>query len=224
MKWSWLRFAPWIDTRADFVGSLPRGGKLLDLGSSDGGTLRHIAELRPDLSLASSDIEGAPEHYPPGTDFRRADFNRGRLPWPDSTFDGITCMHVVEHLEQPGNLIGESFRMLKPGGKLYIETPAPKTVSMKSASGESKGRMTVNFYDDRTHVRPVSVDEMEKIGSDVGFDRVAAGTSRNWVFVAAYLPLLLLRRHSRERYVAQIHWTGWSVYVVLRKSPFSPLR
>src|SRR5688500_401202 len=126
MNWSLLRFAPWIDTRAKFVDGTPRGGALLDLGSSDGGTLRHFAELRPDLSLSAADIEGHPEAYPPGTGFKRADFDHDALPWADRSFDRITCMHVVEHLQNPRHLISEAWRVLKPGGSLYIETPAPE--------------------------------------------------------------------------------------------------
>ena len=219
MNWSWLRFASWVDTRARFVDSLPPGGKLLDLGSSDGGTLCHFAELRPDLSLAAADIEGHPEKYPPDTDFKRADFDREKLPWADSSFDGITCMHVVEHLQRPSHLLGECFRLLRPGGSLYVETPAPWTVHERSASGAAKGRVTVNFFDDPTHVRPVPTDEITSAAQAAGFHDVRTGRSRNLVFAAAYPFLRVLKRESRDRYVAQLHWSGWSVYAIARKLP-----
>ena len=44
MNWNCLRPLPWLDTRARFVAQSPRSGTLLDLGSSDGETLGHIAE------------------------------------------------------------------------------------------------------------------------------------------------------------------------------------
>jgi SAM-dependent methyltransferase len=224
MNWSWLRFASWIDTRARFVDSLPSGGRLLDLGSSDGGTLCHFAELRPDLSLSAADIEGQPDKYPLKTDFKRADFDRERLPWPDHSFDGITCMHVVEHLQNPAHLLGECRRLLKPGGRVYIETPAPWTVDEKSATGAGKGKVTVNFYDDPTHVKPVLAEEISAAAKAAGFQEVITGTSRNLLFAAVYLPLRLMMSDSRKRYVAQLHWTGWSVYAIGRVQALAPVQ
>src|SRR5579872_3242401 len=98
MNWTWLRHAPWLDTRAGFVARAPRSGTLLDLGSSDGETLRHIAELRPDLRLHAVDLAGSPENYPAACKFHRANLELDRLPWPDASIAAITCMHLVEHL------------------------------------------------------------------------------------------------------------------------------
>ena len=95
MNWAYLRRFPWLDTRARFVARTPQGGALLDLGSSDGETLRHFAELRPDLRLFASDVAGQPDQYPPGCQFHRADLERDRLPWEDQSMDAITCMHLT---------------------------------------------------------------------------------------------------------------------------------
>ncbi len=218
MRWDRFRYIPWIDTRAQFVAAIPKNGSLLDLGSSDGGTLNHFAELRPDLSLASSDIAGKPGAYPQGTDFRQANFDTDKLPWPDAMFDAITCMHVVEHLRNPGRLIGESARVLKPRGRIYVETPHPKTVSMKSPVGAGTEHVTVNFYDDKTHVKPVPVDELAKAASAAGLDVVSTGISRNLLIAASFPFLFLLRPRTRERYVAQIHWVGWTSFIVAART------
>jgi SAM-dependent methyltransferase len=212
MNWALLRAAPWLDTRAAFVSRLPHGGRLLDLGSSDGETLNHIAELRPDLQLLSVDLEGAPERYPKGCEFVRANLETDRLPWPDAGVDAITCMHLVEHLHTLAPLMAEVHRLLKPGGRAYFETPDPKTVNWPSA----KGRFTLNFFDDPTHVRPVPTTELAAAAERAGLRAVRQGTSRNWLFAAAW-PLLFFTAESRPRFTARVHWGGWSAYLIVQK-------
>jgi SAM-dependent methyltransferase len=121
-------------------------------------------------------------------------------------------MHVVEHLKEPSRLIREAARVLKPGGRLYIETPHPKSVNLKSARGKGTEHVTVNFFDDETHIRPLPHSELESACRDAGLSKVKSGTSRNLLFAAAFPLICLLRPRTRTRYVAQLHFTGWSIY------------
>lgn len=45
------------------------------------------------------------------------------LPFEDNTFDVVHTSHVFEHLEDPLQAAREAFRVLKPGGMLFIEVP-----------------------------------------------------------------------------------------------------
>lgn len=213
MNWKYLRHCAWLDTRAGFVDATPWGGTLLDLGSSDGETLNHIAELRPDLHLRSADKFGQPERYPAQCDFQRCDFVSDRLPWPDASVDAITCMHVVEHLADLKNLLAEVTRLLRPGGQVYFETPHPKTVHLPSA----KGKFTLNFFDDPTHVRVVPLEELATGFAGTTLTTARSGISRNWLFAAAH-PFLGFAAESRKKFTARVHWIGWSAYLVARKS------
>jgi len=216
VNWAHLRRFPWLDTRARFVAGLPAGAALLDLGSSDGETLRHIAELRPDLRLFAVDLAGAPEAYPAGCDFQRADLERERLRWPDASMDAITCMHLVEHVRDSTLLEREIARLLKPGGAVYFETPHPKTLTLSSPRGRAAGTFTMNFWDDPTHVRPVAIGGLAQRLRDAGLDVVGSGISRNWLLAAAW-PVFFFRGPSRQRFTAKIHWLGWSAYLIARR-------
>lgn len=41
----------------------------------------------------------------------------------DNTYDYIVCTEVLEHLLQPFNAISEIWRILKPGGMLFLSVP-----------------------------------------------------------------------------------------------------
>ena len=44
---------------------------------------------------------------------------------PDSTYDIIVCVHVLEHVEDDSLAIQELIRILTPQGKLYLMVPQP---------------------------------------------------------------------------------------------------
>lgn len=49
--------------------------------------------------------------------------NGERLPWPDNTFDYITCLGSLEHFIHPEKGVREIARVLKPSGKAAISLP-----------------------------------------------------------------------------------------------------
>ncbi len=65
-------------------------------------------------------------------------------PWPDGSIEAITFIHSLEHFCQQHSdhlkLWQEIYRILQPGGGVYIRVPHP-------ASEE--------FLGDPTHVRPI---------------------------------------------------------------------
>jgi len=45
------------------------------------------------------------------------------MPIEDGVFDAVLCTQVLEHLEWPRESVKEMYRVLKPGGKLYMTVP-----------------------------------------------------------------------------------------------------
>jgi len=45
------------------------------------------------------------------------------IPKPEREYDAILCTQVLEHVEYPQKVISEFYRVLKPGGKLFLTAP-----------------------------------------------------------------------------------------------------
>ncbi len=47
------------------------------------------------------------------------------LPFADDSFDEVHCVHVLEHLtrDKPPVMMDEMYRVLMPGGCIFVETP-----------------------------------------------------------------------------------------------------
>ncbi len=49
--------------------------------------------------------------------------NLEALPFRDETFDAALCMNVLEHVRRPDICLSEIYRVLKPGGVVYLMVP-----------------------------------------------------------------------------------------------------
>ncbi len=43
------------------------------------------------------------------------------IDYPDSCFDWVFCVNMIDHTPDPGKALDEMHRVLKPGGRLYFE-------------------------------------------------------------------------------------------------------
>jgi len=91
-----------------------------------------------------------------GYDINDFDFNKDMPPLDNNSVDLVISLAVIEHLYNPEKLLSESFRILKPGGCIYLTTP--------NWQFDSK-----NFYNDYTHITPFTPKKIEMILNDIGF-------------------------------------------------------
>ena len=213
MHWRHLRRVPWLDRRARFLARTPPGGQHLDAGCSTGGTLRHFMELRPDLHFAAVDLGDLSACVPPGVDFHRLNLITDSLPFPDGHFDSITLMHVAEHLPQFGRAPAELARVLKPGGRLYVEGPGHRSLLLPSSTRD----FPLNFYDDPSHIAPVTRGRLAHVFGVNGLRVRRSGAARSWVLVLA-LPWSILRLNRFYFLSGIIHLVGSYVCVEFEKS------
>ncbi len=93
-------------------------GRLLDVGAGD----RWVEH-----SLPSGTHYVALDFPPTGRELYGASPNvfadARALPFSDSTFDGVVCLDVIEHVVDPRLVLAEIARVLKPGTKAWLSMP-----------------------------------------------------------------------------------------------------
>ncbi len=93
---------------------------------------------------------------------------------PDDFFDVIVFCHVIEHLDNGLDVVEQLSKKMKKGGRIYIEFPSIKSLSLPSMKG------TLNFCDDATHKRLYDLKEIANVLLKNNCRIIRGGTRRNW--------------------------------------------
>ncbi|HVS48450.1 MAG TPA: class I SAM-dependent methyltransferase [Candidatus Dormibacteraeota bacterium] len=100
-------------------------GRVLDVGCGGGSVAKAVKRERPDLDVFGCDLSESALKIagatPEGVDFRLA--TAERLPFADGEFDFVWIFDVLEHVEDPEQVLREVARVLKPGGGFHIVLP-----------------------------------------------------------------------------------------------------
>lgn len=102
------------------------GNTVLDVGCGGGFLAEEFARdgyRVTGIDPAGASIEAARRHA--ARNRLNVDYRGGRgeaLPFPDGSFDIVTCCDVLEHVEEPGLVIREVSRVLKDGGVFFYDT------------------------------------------------------------------------------------------------------
>ena len=114
-----LQFFEWI---LALLAPAP-GASLLDVACGSGTFLRVAAERGFDptgIDISPAAIALAAERVP-GADLRVGEAEH--LPFPDSSFDAVTCLGSLEHFESPERGAAEIARVLRPSGRGVVFVP-----------------------------------------------------------------------------------------------------
>lgn len=140
------------------------GRKVLDLGCRDGALTSRYAEGNEVVGV-DADREALAEAEKLGIETRWADLDEP-LPFEDSSFDVVVAGELLEHLRDPGRLVGEVLRVLRPGGTFVASVP--NAYRLKNRLRFALGRKP---EDDPTHLQMFSAADVQKLLA--GFDQPA---------------------------------------------------
>lgn len=97
------------------------GGRLLDVGFGSGGFLKIASEMGWDAEGIDFDPKAVEVARARGLNVRCA--SATDLSAYAEQYDVITISHVIEHVHDPLNLLRDLYRLLRPGGYLWLDTP-----------------------------------------------------------------------------------------------------
>ena len=161
------------DLLCPFCGSLSRNRRLSKLLNDDHALKGNVLHFSPSRNLYrklkkdqkinyfSSDFEN--EFL---ADYR---FDITQIPQNDEIFNAIICYHILEHITDDNKAMAELYRVLKPNGNIYIQTPFKEGDTYENDSIILPEERLKHFGQD-DHVRIYSVKGLKDRLENCGFN------------------------------------------------------
>lgn len=157
------------------IGALPPRGRLLDIGCGTGLFIEKYLQAggtAVGIDLSGRMVERARDRLETCS---FAVGNGETLPFKDNSFDGISSLLVFSYVKNPGQMLNESFRVLRPGGAIAICTLGKKLITrgipaLYRFSEKMKVKHVVmknfgeHYYDE---------EEMQALFSATGFEEIS---------------------------------------------------
>lgn len=142
------------DTVVQILQELPRG-RLLDVPAGEGALAARLIEAGFDVRCCDL----YPEIFRlPGVEINQGDLN-GTLPYDSRSFDYVTCVEGLEHIENPQQAVREFARLLRPGGRLV--TSVPNILNIEE-------RMKWLIHGHTSHFRPLTREHVAGVRQQLG--------------------------------------------------------
>lgn len=193
------------DTVVGILQDLPRGA-LLDVPAGEGALAARLIDAGFDVRCCDL----YPEIFQlDGVDIHRGDLD-GDLPFSNQSFEYVTCLEGLEHIENPQQAMREFARVLKPAGHLIVSVPNILNVEerlkwlvygytshFKPISRAAAERLQTE-YDDRVeiaaHVNPIGYSELRYILEKYGFEVLKLHRDKPKQNTWAYWPVIAIIR------------------------------
>ncbi len=114
--------APWVI--ATLVKKIGNKAKVLDIGCGAGLLTNPMAKAGFDVTgidISKASLQIATQ-FDKTNSVRYAQADAYELPFEEQTFEGVTAMDLLEHVEKPEKVVREAARVLKPGGLFFFHT------------------------------------------------------------------------------------------------------
>lgn len=161
--------------------SVPIGARVLDLGCGAGAFSQRLADQG--YSVVALDVDRE-KWIPKDIPFFQLDVDLGISGSVPDKYDAVCCLEVIEHVENPWNLLREVHKVVRPGGHLLISTPniasfLSRALFLVTGKFHQFGDTDLSYG----HISPISEFELLNIAKSTGWKALH-------VLPAGYLPIL----------------------------------
>ena len=146
---------------------VPNGARVLDVGAGSGALSQRLHDGGFDVTAVDVD---ASAWRAPNVELIVLDVERGIAGSLDGSFDAVCCVELIEHVENPWQLLRELFAVTRPGGTLVLSTP--NVQSFVSRIMFLRSGHLHQFEDaDRGygHASPITDDELRLVAERAGW-------------------------------------------------------
>ncbi len=150
------------------AGAAAGNARVLEFGAGSGAMSLRLANLG--FQVTASDLFSE-SFKPTDVPFVAADLNGAfAAQWPQG-FDAVMALEIVEHLENPREVLRQVRALLPPGGQLVLSTPNianPVSQALFLRRGQFQWFSDID-YREQGHITPLSPWMLEKALLEAGF-------------------------------------------------------
>jgi 2-polyprenyl-3-methyl-5-hydroxy-6-metoxy-1,4-benzoquinol methylase len=128
------------------------------------------------------------------------------LPFADGSFDLAIAIEVIEHVIDKPGLIAQIFRVLRPGGRVFLTTPNPQCWALHAEQGLERAARWCARRPMHDKDAFIGLSELSRLLSSAGFTPAGPGSQAIWprLYVSLFgwgvlppLPPRALARYQR---------------------------
>ena len=177
-----------FELRREFMlEALAPGSKVIDVGAGAGWFAAALAGAGCSVvgvEVAQEPVRRARERFP-ALEF--VVVPEGRLPFAAAAFAGAWLGEVLEHVADVVGLLDEVARVLAPGGRLALSTPAHGW-RLRLALGVSRRAFERHFEPRADHLRFFTDATLERLLAACGFEQIAIRARSGVLLATARAP------------------------------------